>query len=214
MKKRWRVIIPAVAVTIAIAGTVFIIRENRIQASECELVETLEQATSEPIGTGTPVTVVGDSYTQGFGLENPRASWVLQLSDMEATVSASSGAGFTREGLCDTSSLSALADKATGPVILQGGLNDVGGDMTALADRVDTILNEHDVIAIVGPTKAPAFNADQIADVNETLADTAEQHGITYIDTTGWDLPFSDGIHLTASGHEQFGRQVADQLDE
>lgn len=212
MKKRWRIIIPGVAAIIAIAGTVFIIRENRIQQAECELVETLEQATSEPIGTGTAVTVVGDSYTQGFGLEDPRDSWLSQLPDMEATVRASSGAGYTREGLCDAPSLSALADKASGPVILQGGLNDVGGDMNALAERVDTILNEHDVIAIVGPTKAPAFDADQIADVNEALADAAEQHGVTYIDATGWDLPFSDGIHLTAAGHQQFGRQVAERL--
>ncbi|PMC04171.1 hypothetical protein CJ226_09200 [Microbacterium sp. UMB0228] len=211
MKKRW--IAAAAGAALVVAGAaVYVIREDRIAAAECDLVASLDAATAAPIGTGESVTIIGDSYTQGFGLDDPRTSWVSYLPDRRATVSASSGAGFTRDGLCDSPSLSELTESASGPLILQGGLNDVGGDMKALERTIDDLLSGNDVLVLVGPTRAPAFDADEIADVVEVLSEAAKEHGVPYLDATEWDLPFSDGIHLTADGHAEFGGHVASSL--
>lgn len=211
MKKRWIVIVVSAAVVVAVGATVLLVRAQRIEAAECELVHSLETATADPIGTGDPVTVVGDSYSQGFGLDDPRESWVSRLP-MEVTVSASSGAGFTRDGLCGANSVTELAGTVSGAMILQGGLNDVDADMEALKVEVDSILDEKDVVAVIGPTTAPAFDAASIEQVNTVLRDSADDHDVLFIDATGWDLPFSDGIHLTPEGHEEYGDMVADAL--
>lgn len=202
----------ALVVIVGAAGFM-LAREQRISASECALVSTLDEATRTPIGTGDPITVVGDSYSHGFGLDDPRDSWVSELG-RQATVHASSSAGFTKTGLCDSPSLTdMLSETADGPVIVQGGLNDVGA-VAAVQDAAETALGSLDgPVILVGPVLAPGFDDQQIRAVDSALARAADDLDITYVSAVDWPLDFADdGIHLSPEGHAEFGRQVRSAL--
>lgn len=209
--RKWGIIIAAVALVAVLGVVAFInIREARAEAGRCEVVQKLDAATAEPIGSGDPVTVVGDSYSQGFGLDDPRQSWVASLG-RTVTVDARSGAGFTKGGLCDGPSLVDLAEGDAGTVIIQGGLNDVGAD--GLAPKVQEALAAVDGDAVlVGPPLAPNLDAEKIRAVDTTLAEVAAGAGVKYISAVGWELTYSDGLHLTPASHQDFGRKVAAAL--
>lgn len=196
------VLVVACAVVIA-----WSVREQRIEAAECAEVERLSSAWTHPAGHGERITVVGDSYAQGWGLDNPRTSWVSQL-DAQVNVEAASGAGFTRGGLCDAPDIGGLVADTDGPVVVQGGLNDV--DRDHLPGEVSEVLDDPDVVALVGPAPAPGLDRAALQEVDGAMAQAAEEHGVLYVSALDWDdLPFSDGLHLTEQGHRVFGKRVA-----
>jgi lysophospholipase L1-like esterase len=44
-----------------------------------------------------------------------------------------------------------------------------------------------------------------VRQVSAELGRSAAAHGATYVDPTGWSLPYlGDGVHLTGAGHQQF----------
>lgn len=211
MRKRGVVVAAVTVLAVLAAGFVFV-RDGRIEAGRCAVVAELSAATTEPIGDGAAITVVGDSYSQGFGLDDPRESWVSFLPDAAVTVHAASGSGFTRGGLCDGATITELAVASTGPVIIQAGINDVGSNLNELAAAVDAALSAADVVALVGPALAPNLEPDAIRAVDEVLQRQANTHNVEYLSAVDWDLEFSDGIHLTAVGHHAFADMVAARL--
>jgi acyl-CoA thioesterase-1 len=209
--RKWGIIIAAVVLVAVLGVVAFInIRDARAEAGRCEVVQKLDAATAEPIGAGAPVTVVGDSYTQGFALDDPRQSWVASLG-RKVTVDARSGAGFTKGGLCDGPSIVQLAEGDTGTVIIQGGLNDVGAD--GLAPKVEEAIKAvHGDVVLVGPPLAPNLDAAKIKAVDATMAKAAAEAGVKYVSTVGWELAYVDGLHLTPASHKVFGSKVAAAL--
>ena len=208
----WIAIAAVVLVAVAVAAF-FLVRDQRIEAANCDAVHTLDLLLGEPVGTGEPLTVVGDSYTQGWGLEDPTSSWVAELPN-SVTIHAASGSGFTRGGLCDGGSITELAEGVTGATILQGGLNDVSASPTDLHAAVSRAIDVVDGdVVLVGPALAPAVDAAALERVDAVLAEVAAEHDVVYISALGWDLEYSDGIHLTEDGHQVFGEMVAAVLE-
>jgi acyl-CoA thioesterase-1 len=67
-------------------------------------------------------------------------------------------------------------------------------------------------VVVVGPPAAPS-RAGSVPRVDALLAALAARHGASYVSTVGWRLDYlDDGLHLTASGHREFGDLVADHL--
>ncbi|MDQ5862305.1 MAG: SGNH/GDSL hydrolase family protein [Actinomycetota bacterium] len=209
--RKWMVIALVALAAVAVLGAAgFVYQKDRRAQAECALVANLGNDIRQPIGDGEPLTVVGDSYSQGFGLEDPRQSWVASLGHKVA-VKASSGAGFTKGGLCNGQSLVQLAHGESGTVIIQGGLNDVDAD--GLAPKVKEAIDkvEGDVV-LVGPPLAPNLDAAKIKAVDATMAKAAADAGAKYVSAVGWNLSYSDGLHLTPASHREFGRRVGAQL--
>lgn len=207
-------VITATALVAAALGTGgYLYREHRIEASRCATVAQLDAATAAPIGSGAPVTVVGDSYSEGWGLDNPRASWVSYLG-MQATVHASSGAGFTRAGLCDHPALTGLASGEDAPTIIQGGINDVDAPTREVTDSAERAIHTaSNPVLLVGPAPAPNFTPEQVSAVDGALREAAAAADIPYVSAAAWDdLEYIDGLHLTADSHRLFGERVAAAL--
>lgn len=169
-------------------------------------------------GSGPPVLVIGDSYAMGTGLEDPARSWPAYL-DGRVRVDGFGGSGFSRTaGPCRGV---AYADRARrdlarwpGRVVVQGGLNDYNvppAQIEADGRRLLRRLAGRDVV-IVGPAAAPArmAAARRVDNVLERLAEAA---GVPYVSTANWQLNYlPDRLHLTAQGHQAFGRGVAAAL--
>ena len=65
---------------------------------------------------------------------------------------------------------------------------------------------------MVGPPAAPS-RAGSVPRVDALLADLADRYGASYVSTLGWRLDYlDDGLHLTETGHREFGDLVADQI--
>lgn len=213
MRKKW-LIGAAIVVAVAVIGTIgfLIIRQQRIDAARCQTIASLNAQLTQPIGTGAPVTVVGDSYAQGYGLMDARKSWVAYLG-RKVTVHASSSAGYTRKGMCGSPSIPELVANRTGTVIIEGGLNDTDSLSTLKAAADATYESVHGHVIVVGPPDAPGFGSKKVAAVDATLKAAATEDGVQYISTFGWKLHYlPGGEHLTPAGHAEFGRRVAESL--
>lgn len=183
--------------------------------AECAESSRLNAALATPIGDGEPVTVIGDSYSQGVGLSDPRSSWVAQLDGHRVTVIAAANSGYTHGGLCSTPTIPALAKGVSGPVLIQAGINDLYADPADVAEKARALIDALDgPVTLIGPAAAPVVDVAQLARLDDVLASVAKDEGAVYVSTAGWDdLSFGeDGLHLTPEGHEAFGREVAAEL--
>lgn len=173
-------------------------------------------------GSGTPVTVIGDSWSVGLGLEDPTASWPSRLPG-RVTVAGFSGSGFSpRASRCRDVS---FADRAAagigagslgdaGLVVVQGGLNDHDQSTVSVVvgfHRLMRVLAGRRVV-VVGPATAPSRRSS-VARIDQTLAALARGYAVPYVRTSDLVLSYSpDRLHLSAAGHRAFGDAVAGRL--
>ncbi len=188
------------------AGMSYCARHNVQAAQRAELVT----------GSGAPVTVVGDSWSVGLGLDRLAGSWPSRLPG-RVTVAGFSGSGFSRTASpCGDESFGtrALAAPLDGLVVVEGGLNDFDRSTTAITlgfARLMQSLEGHRVV-VVGPATAPS-RAHAVPRVDRLLARLAADSGVPYVATSDLRLPYlPDLLHLTPEGHEMFGDAVADRL--
>lgn len=167
-------------------------------------------------GSGDPVTVVGDSWSVGLGLEELDGSWPSRLPG-RVTVAGFSGSGFSRTASpCGDVSFGtrALDAPLRGLVVVEGGLNDHDRSTTAITlgfVRLMQSLEGHRVV-VVGPATAPS-RAAAVPRVDRLLARLAAASGVPYVATSDLRLPYlPDRLHLTPEGHEMFGDAVAERL--
>lgn len=205
-----------VAVLVLGAGAWFA-REAWQDRRRCDIFATLTAAFgTESIGTGpNQIRVIGDSYTEGMELDAPRDSWVAAYAEAaDATVEAdgASATGFTNPGPCGRGDFVSRA-VGEGPLIVQGGLNDVHETEAAIRDAACAVIAEGGGnVAIVGPPAAPARDDSDLQKVDTALARAAAECGARYVSTRGWDLEYVDDLHLTPESHASFGESVAQQL--
>ena len=168
-------------------------------------------------GTGDDVLVIGDSYSVGLGVR-PSQSWPTRLAG-RVHVEGFSGSGFSRDASeCGDFSYAARAARSlpggTGPVVVEGGLNDVDqprGEIRAGFARLMAELRGRPVL-VVGPASAPE-RAGAVPAVDALLARLSRRHDVGYLAMSDVDLPYlDDGLHLTAAGHAEFGDRVAEAL--
>lgn len=177
-------------------------------------------------GRGDRILVIGDSWSAGRGLADPADSWPSRLAG-RVHVDGFSGSGFSRDASpCPHRAYAERVDQALQRagakpdlVILQGGLNETDRSARAVragVRRVLARLAEHGVaerdVVVLGPVAAPA-RAGGVPRVDAILADEAERAGVRYLDVSDLQLHYlDDRLHLTRSGHAEFGDVVADAL--
>ena len=178
-------------------------------------------ATDSGAPDGRRVTVIGDSYSVGLGLDRALDSWPARLAgplDARVHVDGFSGSGFSaRASACGPVSYATRATRAARGadlVVVEGGLNDIDRTSAEIRigfERLMAALAGHDVV-VVGPVTAPA-RAAGVPRVDALLAGLAERHGATYVEMSGLDLTYlGDRLHLTPAGHRAFGDAVAAAL--
>lgn len=215
--KKTLALVAAAVVILAVGG--WFARDAWIDHQRCETFDALAaEFGTDPIGSGTrEVAVVGDSYTEGMELEDPRQSWVATFAEQAgATVDAdaASGTGFTNPGPCEQGDFASRTAPGGGLLVVQGGLNDIdapGDQIEAAACGV--IAKASGDVVIVGPPAAPARDHGDVEKVDQALGDAGAECGARYVSTLDWDLDYTDGgLHMTPAGHHTFGTMVAAQL--
>ncbi len=169
-------------------------------------------------GDGSPVLVIGDSWSVGLGQDDLGTSWASRLPG-EVHVAGFSGSGFSaRASGCGRVSFADRAPTALGTrpalVVVEGGLNDVDQPAAAIDRGFRDLMADlagHDVV-VVGPADAPA-RSRAVPRVDALLAELAEEYGVPYVRTSDLDLPYlDDRLHLTSEGHREFGDAVAERI--
>lgn len=208
----------AVAVVLLAVG-VWFARDAWIDYQRCVTFDALAaEFGTDPIGSGTrEVVVVGDSYTEGMELDDPRQSWVATFAEQTGSTvaaDAASGTGFTNSGPCEQGDFASRTAPGGGLLVVQGGLNDAdapGDQIKAAACEVITKASRD--VVIVGPPSAPARDLADVKKVDQALGAAAAECGARYVSTLDWELDYTDGgLHMTPAGHHTFGTMVAAQL--
>ena len=208
-----------VALLVAVLTVHLSSRAQSAETSRCERFATASVLRGQvATGSGERVVVIGDSWSVGLGLARPVGSWPSRLPG-EVHVAGFSGSGFAR-GASSCRGVS-FADRAQDAVrlgadlvVVAGGLNDSDqpeADVRAGFHRLMASVRGHRVV-VVGPPPAPS-RAAEVPRLDRLLARLSHRHGIAYLSTATWDLPYlPDGLHLTPVGHTLFGDRVAEGL--
>lgn len=217
-------VVGAVAVAAATVG-VGVAADDAVSGdvSRCERFAAQSSARERAVtGSGERVVVIGDSYSAGLGLDDPRTSWPVRLPG-EVHVHGFSGSGFAAgSGRCRGVSYADRAARAVGrgaaTVVLQGGLNDVRQPAEEIREGLDRALGRLALAApgaevvVVGPPPAPS-RADGAVRVDSVLAAAAAAAGVRYVSLVDARLGYlPDDLHLTPDGHDAFGDAVASAL--
>jgi acyl-CoA thioesterase I len=216
---RRRVVAPAVLLLLLALTVVTVQLVDRAGAgtSYCarHTVQSAQRA-AQVTGSGAPVTVVGDSWSVGLGLEQLSGSWPSRLPG-RVTVEGFSGSGFSRTASpCGDESFATRAARIPerGLVVVEGGLNDYDRSTTAITLGFVRLVRSLDGrrVVVVGPATAPS-RAAAVPRVDRLLAQLSAASGVPYVATSDLRLPYlSDRLHLTPEGHEMFGDAVAARL--
>ncbi|WP_162260810.1 SGNH/GDSL hydrolase family protein [Nocardioides sp. Soil805] len=214
------VLLTAAALTVQLveragAGTSYCARHTLQSAERADLVS----------GSGRPVTVIGDSWSVGLGLDELSGSWPTRLPG-RVSVAGFSGSGFSRTASpCGDQSFGTRAlgldrgdrvdvEASRGLVVVEGGLNDYDRSTTAITLGFARLVQalEGRRVVIVGPATAPS-RAAAVPRVDRLLARLAAAAGVPYVATSDLRLPYlPDRLHLTPEGHAMFGDAVAARL--
>ncbi|HXH77428.1 MAG TPA: SGNH/GDSL hydrolase family protein [Nocardioides sp.] len=201
-------------------ATVLTVRARGSEAGLCQRHAT-DAATRSRIVTGAEptaptISVIGDSWSVGLGLDDLGKSWPSELPG-RVRVAGFSGSGFSPGAShCGNRSFATRAASARGAdlVVVQGGLNDYDQPVADIRAGFRALLTSlpGSRVVVVGPVAAPS-RADAVGRVDATLAELCAEYGVAYIDASAWSLSYlPDRLHLTQSGHESFGQRVADEL--
>jgi acyl-CoA thioesterase-1 len=168
-------------------------------------------------GSGQDVLVIGDSYSVGLGVD-AADSWPTRLPG-RVRVEGFSGSGFSRDASeCGAVSYADRAPRALAYdariVVVEGGLNDADQPRAAIRRGFARLIAElgHRRMLVVGPAPAPE-RAAAVPAVDRELSRLSLRYGVGYLSMLDADLSYlDDGLHLTASGHDEFGDRVAAAL--
>jgi lysophospholipase L1-like esterase len=204
-------------VLIAVVGGTLLRNWNRPQ-------EPCRAHGSIPVTSGSPTAVViGDSYSAGVLLPNPREAWPTILAREEhwkAYVEGVSTTGVTTDGFCPNQNFLHRLPKALAHhpqiLIMQTGLNDATSPPGAVRAKTTELLEKASKVpqlVVVGPPPAPATPPARLRRVDAELREACRPPRCHYVSALRWQLPYApDRLHLTAAGHLIFGTEVAEAL--
>ena len=106
---------------------------------------------------------------------------------------------------------------ATDPdlVVVQGGLNDHDVALDQVRAGAHELLESlaGRAVVLVGPAAAPRARGRRPRSTG-CCTTLAEASGVPYVRTYDWELDYlPDRLHLTAAGHADFGRRVAEAIE-
>lgn len=213
-----------ILLTLALAGARSLLPTKAVAAVDCVRIAT-QSADRDSHVDGRPgapvVAVLGDSYAQGYGLNDQTDSWPKAFAaDYRARVMTFSlgGTGFATAPCAveDTYPHRARAVPAEAKlVVIEGGLNDVLVPDAVLRRGVEQTVTKIGASrsVVVGPVAAPKWKA-QAKHVDQVLAKACADLGVRYISAYSWPVKFGpDQIHMASpADHDVFARGVADAL--
>lgn len=162
--------------------------------------------------------MIGDSYSQGSGLDDPREQdWSTlagRMAGWTTHVAAVGLTGFVNGGYCGGQEFVTRVDAALSwrpdLVIVQGGLNDDTADSATLSRQAVDLLRRLDAVpavAVVGPPDVPKRQHEAATDA--VLRHAAEAAGRRYVSMLHVRFPLlADQLHMSPEGHRQFAAQV------
>lgn len=228
MKKKYIVLPVAAAVVVAsgIAGvqTFKAIQAESSRAVQCEAVRAVERQVGEEraaIATHVPEFVVlGDSYAQGMGLEDPLDAYPYLLDD-RPLVNGSGGSGYLSDGPCDDAlfidRLSSVLASEPEVLLIQGGINDRSrGDVETAAgtlfDAAKSVSPETRIV-VIGPFAPAAVAGTDLDAVRDGIRRAALERSLDFIDPASWEFTVQDdGLHPNASGHVEIASAISEAL--
>lgn len=213
--------VPVVVAGLMLGGVVAE-RATGTDPTRCEVHATDAQARAELVtGSGPDLLVVGDSWSVGLGLDDPRGSWPTRLPGT-VHVAGFSGSGFgaAASGCGPEVSFAARVPEALRrvpagtPVVVEGGLNDWDQPAAEVRAGFEELLRalEGHPVTVVGPAAAPA-RAAYVPRVEALLRRLCAAHDVAFVATSDLRLDYlTDLLHPTAAGHAAFGDAVAARL--
>jgi len=218
---RRRVLVPALALVllVAVLSGYVVSRAVGREPTRCDRfaaasAERLRQDSGDS-EAGPRIVVIGDSYSVGLGLAQPRDAWPSRLPG-RVHVAGFSGSGFSAQASpCGPVSYADRAPAAVrggaDVVVVEGGLNDWDATDREIARGFYRLMQRLDGyrVLVVGPAGAPA-RIGSVPRVNRVLTRLSRTHDATFVRMSGLDVPYlPDDLHLTPRGHELFGDRVA-----
>jgi len=162
------------------------------------------------------VVVLGDSYSEGAGLDGSMAWPVLAGASQgwETNVASVGSTGFVNQGPCGGQSFGQRLDRvlAANPqtLIIAGGVNDSESspvEVQSAASAVLYLVAAVPNVVVIGPTNASAKN--NLPDVDAALSKAAAANGRKYVSALSWDIEYQpDDLHPTESGQQAYARNV------
>ncbi|WP_322544404.1 GDSL-type esterase/lipase family protein [Rhodococcoides fascians] len=207
---------------IGAAGYIYIERRTDVAATDAEACASVREVSAEmaaaPVSTGSRhIAVIGDSWSVGTGLNNPKAeafpARLGQLDGATVTVHGQGRTGFVNGGYCGdepfSTQVEAVLASAPDVVVIEGGLNDTTLEgVSAAAESLLASLKGMPIV-VVGPANAPSKDSDDLAAVDNALSEAAAATGATYVPLLSEPIEFrSDDLHPTATGQEQVAELV------
>lgn len=212
-----------VVLALGLAVAKALIPTKAVAAVDCVQIAT-QSADRNSHPDGRPgrqlVAVLGDSYAQGYGLNDQTDSWPKAFAaDYRARVMTFSlgGTGFAAAPCAveDAFPYRARAIPSQAKlVIIEGGLNDVLVPDAVLRRGVEQTVARigKSRSVVVGPAAATKW-LKQAKHVDRVLAAVCADLGVRYVSAYGWPLKFgSDRIHMTPGSHLVYARALADAL--
>lgn len=171
-------------------------------------------------GSGERISVVGDSWSVGLGLDDLSGSWPSRL-DGEVRVAGFSGSGYSASASpCGNQSFAARVTPAVTDgadlVVVQGGLNDYDRTDAAIERGFRRLMAAlaNSPVVVVGPADAPS-RSDRTDRVESVLVRLCDEYAVPYVATSDLGLDYlPDDLHLTREGHVEYGDAVAARLAE
>lgn len=150
------------------------------------------------------VLIFGDSYTQGWGAETPRAGYAYRVGDplgWDVTVDGVGGTGYVNPGRDQQGTYrTRLARAHSGPfdvVVLQGSTNDARSAPASLpaavAQTVDAVGERYPEarLLMLGPAALYGRPTEELSRVQHVLSDYARENDVPFVDpiAEGWFQP-------------------------
>ena len=212
-------------VAIAVGAAAFAIGDV---PSACEVEQQSSRAAPRWARHGSTVTaVIGDSWSVGFGLDDPARAFPYLLAERmgwSTRVAGYSGSGYVTAGACGTDYMQRADGVPAAPelVLLEGGVDDqaVMRDLQGIEQAV------RDAIAAARSAAAPGRGSwssgclrsrscrrRAFEQVNSLLEQGARARGAIWIDASSWVIAMQDdGVHPTARGHSELARRITAAL--
>lgn len=215
----------AIAVVVAGGGAAYAVRQNIMEQQSCDVAKARIAKTGfvSTVTTGTKsVSILGDSYTVGVGLDaGIAAAWpALAGRDLGWTtqVAAVGGTGFVNDGACGghafADRLGGALQEDTETLIIAGGVNDAEAGPSKAKEAADALLERVAYVpnvVVIGPANAPAVK--DLPAIDQALAKAAADNGREYISALSWDLEYlPDNLHPTEAGHKAYAAHVTEAL--
>lgn len=188
------------------------------------VVETQEKRRDHlPVSRGSAglTVVLGDSYSEGWGLKNPMRSWPTAYGravNRTVYVNAVGASGLVSAGFCQDTTILQRLDRALAAapdqLIVQTGLNDLTSSDADIRAALATIASRASMpVVLIGPPIVPARPAALSRHIDTLFRQVAAEHGWRYVSLVPLSLSMqADHAHPTTAGQQTLARYIVGAL--